>query len=166
MKTINEKNEYTLRATPIIVVTPDNSNHSSSVKANVKHRLHSTQKPKICLASPRRTALPLRVLYPTRYQTEATAEFVAPLLRFSRPDFHFNYVWDPEMPMAPSSEILEMTNTGQLPLDFTVRTQVSARGKPRGRERGRGRLTTQISNTIRSTSLTAPPRGYREKVPH
>ena len=57
------------------------------------------------------------------FRTEATADFVAPLLRFSRPEFHFSHVWDPEVPMTPSSEVLEMTNTGQLPLDFTVRTQ-------------------------------------------
>lgn len=58
------------------------------------------------------------------FRTDATADFVAPLLRFSRPEFHFSHVWDPEVPMTPSSEVLEMTNTGQLPLDFTVRTQL------------------------------------------
>lgn len=58
-------------------------------------------------------------------KTEATAEFVAPLLRFSRPGFHFSYVWDPDEPMNMSSETLEMENTGKLPLDFIVRTQVS-----------------------------------------
>lgn len=57
-------------------------------------------------------------------QTAVTADFVAPLLRFSHADFHFSHVWDPEVPMTSSSEILEMSNTGQLPLDFTVRTQV------------------------------------------
>lgn len=57
------------------------------------------------------------------FRTEATAGFVAPLLRFSRPEFHFSHVWDPEVAMTPSSEVLEMTNTGLLPLDFTVRTQ-------------------------------------------
>lgn len=57
-------------------------------------------------------------------QTEASAEFVAPLLAFSRPEFHFSHVWDPEAPMAPSAESLEMKNTGQLPLDLTVKTQV------------------------------------------
>ncbi len=57
------------------------------------------------------------------FRTEATADFVAPLLRFSRPEFHFSQVWDPEVPMTLSSEALEMTNTGQLPLEFTVRTQ-------------------------------------------
>lgn len=56
------------------------------------------------------------------FKTEATAEFVAPLLCFSRPEFHFSHVWEPEVPMTPSFEELEMTNTGRLPLDFSVRT--------------------------------------------
>ena len=67
-------------------------------------------------------------LHKTR-QTEATAEFVAPLLSFSQPDFQFSHVWDSEVPMAPSSELLEMTNTGQLPLGFTVKTQVGRGGR-------------------------------------
>lgn len=59
------------------------------------------------------------------FKTEATADFVAPLLSFSRPEFHFSHVWDPESEaaMAPSSEVLEMSNSGRLPLDFSVRTQ-------------------------------------------
>ena len=66
-------------------------------------------------------------LYKTR-QTEATAEFVAPLLSFSQPDFQFSHVWDSEVPMTPSSETLEMKNTGLLPLGFIVKTQVGGGG--------------------------------------
>lgn len=59
-------------------------------------------------------------------QTEAIADFVAPMLQFCRSSFHFSHVWDPETPMTPSSEAVDMQNTGQLPLEFVVRTQVSS----------------------------------------
>ncbi|CAM9191035.1 unnamed protein product, partial [Phaeothamnion confervicola] len=56
------------------------------------------------------------------FRTEVAADFVAPLLEFSRPEgFRFEYVFDSNVPIAVYSQPLALRNAGALPLDFSIR---------------------------------------------
>ncbi|CAM9222413.1 unnamed protein product, partial [Heterosigma akashiwo] len=58
------------------------------------------------------------------FETEVCADFLHPLLEFSRKAFAFEYTYAPGVPLALAAQPLTMTNTGHLPVTFTLRAQV------------------------------------------